>query len=91
VNGKCFLPPSVAGRAGNRDIYGYNLSTGQAFPIATGPRDQRGPGIDGDQVVWSEGSTRGTIGWAQLIRTPEPATLTLMAAALCSLTRHHRR
>ncbi|MGC1121792.1 MAG: hypothetical protein WBA22_11930 [Candidatus Methanofastidiosia archaeon] len=36
------------------DIFGYNLSTKEEFPIATGRGDQYGPAIYGDIVVWQD-------------------------------------
>lgn len=76
-------------RSGNRDIYGYDLSSGQEFAIATGRADQRGPSIDGDLVVWSQGYS--SIGWARLTRTPEPAMATMLIAAFPVLMRRGRR
>ena len=39
-------------RNGNKDIYGYNLSTGEEFQITTDPEIQSEPAIYGDYVVW---------------------------------------
>ena len=39
-------------RNGNWDIYGYNLSTAQVFPITTVPSDQLHPAIYRNIVVW---------------------------------------
>jgi beta propeller repeat protein len=37
------------------DIYGYDLSTGQEFPICVETGDQSHPAISGNIVVWSDG------------------------------------
>ncbi len=42
----------------NRDIYGYNLSTKEEFPITRDPDDQENPAIYGDYVIW-EGYRNG--------------------------------
>lgn len=36
------------------DIYGYNLDTGQTFPICTDPALQDRPAISGNLVVWAD-------------------------------------
>ena len=41
-------------RAGNWDIYGYNLVTGQEFAITTDPSDQTDPAVSGNLVVWAD-------------------------------------
>jgi len=41
-------------RNGNMDIYGYNMSTHEEFPICTDPHDQWDPAIYGDIVVWQD-------------------------------------
>jgi len=54
--------PSISGniivwedwRNENADIYGYDLSTHQEFPIMTGPGDQENPSISGQVVVWQD-------------------------------------
>ncbi|MFA5560026.1 MAG: cell surface protein, partial [Methanofastidiosum sp.] len=38
----------------NTDIYGYNLNTGQGFPICKEGGDQTDPAIYGDIVVWED-------------------------------------
>lgn len=58
-----------------RDIYGYNLATGEEFAVDTSPADQRGPCIDGDIVTWSEGEVGGRIGWVRLSELLKPLLL----------------
>jgi TolB protein len=41
-------------RNGNKDIYGYNLSTGKEFQITSNPKTQAYPAIYGDIVVWED-------------------------------------
>ena len=41
-------------RNGDRDIYGYDLSSGSEFPICTASADQQYPVISGDIVVWHD-------------------------------------
>jgi beta propeller repeat protein len=41
-------------RAGNADIWGYDLATSTAFSICTDTHEQRRPRIDGDWVVWQD-------------------------------------
>ena len=41
-------------RSGNRDIYGYDLSTDTEFSICTDPEWQSSPAISGDIVVWQD-------------------------------------
>ncbi|KYK35373.1 MAG: hypothetical protein HXS48_27620 [Theionarchaea archaeon] len=41
-------------RNGNKDIYGYNLSTQKEFPICIDPHDQYHPAIYKDIVVWED-------------------------------------
>lgn len=45
------------GRNGSRDVYGYNLATGQEFSIATGGREKYYPQVDGQYVLWNERSS----------------------------------
>jgi len=45
-------------RNGNKDIYGYDMSTQEEFPICTDPRDQSSPVIYGDIVVWEDTRNR---------------------------------
>lgn len=44
----------VDGRAGNPDIYGYDLDSGTEFPVCTAPRQQQSPAISGNTVVWTD-------------------------------------
>jgi beta propeller repeat protein len=80
-------------RDGSSDIYGYDLSTGQEFPIATGWTHQHAPSIAGDLVVWSDSSWLfgDSIGWARLVRTPEPGALTILLTAAAFSFRRFRR
>lgn len=41
-------------RNGNRDIYGYRISTATEFPISTAGGVQRSPRVSGDYVVWED-------------------------------------
>lgn len=41
-------------RNGNKDIYGYNLSSGKEFQVTTDPADQESPAIFGGTVVWAD-------------------------------------
>ena len=41
-------------RNGNKDIYGYNLTTGEEFQITSDPRDQCNPAIYENIVVWQD-------------------------------------
>jgi len=68
-------------RAGNEDIYAYNLSTHEEVAIATGPMRQLGPSISGDVVVWSEPEF-GRIGWARLSESPEPSAMAVMVVGV---------
>jgi hypothetical protein len=67
------------------DVWGYNLRTRTAFPIAADPGNQHEPWIDGDVVVWvDESSGQRMIGWTRLNLepVPEPAGgLILLGAA----------
>jgi beta propeller repeat protein len=45
------------------DIYGYNLSTGETFPICTEKDDQGFPDIWGDIVVWEDHRNRSFGGY----------------------------
>jgi beta propeller repeat protein len=42
------------GAAGNADIYGYDLATGQEFAICTAGGRQWYPDVDGNIVVWED-------------------------------------
>ena len=54
--------PSISGniavwrdmRNGNGDIYGYDLTSQQEFPIVVMPEDQDNPDISGEIVVWQD-------------------------------------
>ncbi|MBU7001210.1 MAG: hypothetical protein HXS51_10625 [Theionarchaea archaeon] len=54
--------PSISGsyvvwednRNGNKDIYGYNLETGEEFQITDDPHDQYNPSVSGSYVVWED-------------------------------------
>ena len=43
------------GRNGDYDIYGYNFSDKQEFPICTAPGNQLYPSVYGNTVVWQKG------------------------------------
>ena len=47
----CLLGIAVCS-VGASDIYGYNMSTNQEFPICTASKTQRDPAVSGDTVVW---------------------------------------
>jgi beta propeller repeat protein len=42
-------------RHGNRDVYGYDLATGQEFVVVKAHGDQDYPHVDGATIVWSDG------------------------------------
>ena len=76
--------PRVAGdfivwedyRAGNSDIYGYQISTqGPAFAIATGSSNQTSPDIDGNRVVWVDDNGGDQI-WSYDLVTKKTTQLT---------------
>lgn len=71
------------------DVWAYDLLTGQAFAVASGPGVQHEPWIDGNRVVWIDeaGGTR-RIMWT-VIPEPTGATALLLGAAL-GLTRRRR-
>jgi len=50
-------------RNGNRDIYGYNLSTEEEFSVTADPHDQSWPVIYEDIVLWDD--ERNGKGWLQ--------------------------
>lgn len=72
------------------DVWGYDLTTRTAFPIATGPGNQHEPWIDGDMVVWVDDSNgQRMIGWTLLM--PEPSVgLILLALAAAALYKRDR-
>ena len=41
-------------RSGNADIYGYDVTRGQAFTVCNDPSQQVAPRISGDRVVWQD-------------------------------------
>lgn len=57
--------PSISGdlvvwedyRSGQAEIYGFNLATGEEFPVATSGREKFYPQIEGDWVIWYEKSS----------------------------------
>jgi beta propeller repeat protein len=46
--------PTEDDRAGNWDIFGYNLTTRHEFQITNNPHDQTNPAISGTTVVWQD-------------------------------------
>ena len=79
------------GRNGtDTDIWGYDLLTGEEFPIFQGPDSQGDPKISGNLVVW-ESYIPGEPAriWGAYI--PEPASLALLAVGGALLAGRSRR
>jgi beta propeller repeat protein len=64
-------------RNGNSDIYGYDVTTGQALTICNDPGQQVAPRISGDWVVWQD---KRSGNWDIYGATIDPATDTVSAA-----------
>jgi beta propeller repeat protein len=47
-------------RAGNLDIYMYEISTGKEKPVCTDPSPQKTPAISDGRIVWADGRIKGT-------------------------------
>ncbi len=60
-------------RAGNWDIFGYNLTTRQEFQITDEPHDQTNPAISGTTVVWQDSRDGNTQIYAVTLDGPEVA------------------
>ena len=74
----------------DKDIWGYDLLTGEEFAIFLGPGNQKAPKISGNLVVWYTtipGETPRV--WAAYI--PEPASVGLLAAGGAMLAVRRRR
>ncbi|MFC1749805.1 hypothetical protein ACFL2V_13475 [Pseudomonadota bacterium] len=41
-------------RNGTLDVFGYQISTGDEFPVSTAAGDQKAPQVSGDYVVWED-------------------------------------
>ncbi|MCC7146430.1 MAG: PEP-CTERM sorting domain-containing protein [Phycisphaeraceae bacterium] len=76
----------------NLDVWGFDLSTGEEFPVATGPRNQHLPWISGNIAVWVDDSLGySRIGWSTLtLPAPEPGTISLFLGASLVLLRRRR-
>lgn len=73
------------------DVWGFDLTTRTAFPIATGPGNQHEPWINGDMVVWVDDSTgQRMIGWTLLMPEPGPGLILLVAGAAALYKRERR-
>ncbi|MBU7047596.1 MAG: hypothetical protein HXS54_14275 [Theionarchaea archaeon] len=67
-------------RNGNKDIYGYNLSTGEEFQITTDPEIQSEPAIYGDLVVWTDWRNRNRDIYGYNLSTKEEFQITTNAS-----------
>lgn len=52
----------------NYDIYGYDLSTGEEFPVTTHSDPQILPAIHGDIVVWTDTRNGNSASWLSSLR-----------------------
>ena len=73
------------------DIWGYDLLTGQEFPIFQGPGNQANPKISGNLVVW-DSYVVGNPGRIMAAYIPEPCSggLLGLGAALLAARRRGR-
>jgi len=60
-------------RAGNWDIFGYNLTTGRQFRITDDRADQTNPAISGKTVVWQDNRDGNWQIYAAVLDGPEVA------------------